>query len=150
MTLYRRGQNDNARSCRPISYINADRTFQYLIHIQNIPVPISKQNGQMLRARKSQCAPKPAGSAHAHVHFVQTRKDQLCSPKAWAQDCAKWCAAKRRRHAKVVLKSKCVRSLAQKDGNVWPAQSGILRPGLMLRSMSIRPHLSSHSLPFSL
>lgn len=33
---------------------------------------------------------------------------------------------------------------------VLPSQSGILRPDLTLRAESIRPHLSSHSLFFSL
>lgn len=30
---------------------------------------------------------------------------------------------------------------------VLPPQSGILRPDLILRAASMRPHLSSHSLP---
>jgi hypothetical protein len=62
---------------------------------------------------------------------------------------------KRRPHAKAVAeKTRCYArslvSLNQKDGSDWPPQSGILTPGLMLRSMSMMPHLSSHSLPFSL
>jgi hypothetical protein len=36
------------------------------------------------------------------------------------------------------------------EGNDLPPQSGILMPGLRLRLMSMRPHLSSHSLPFVL
>jgi hypothetical protein len=57
-------------------------------------------------------------------------------------------------HAKksVAAENKMVyaRLLDQKDGSDCPAQSGIFTPGLMLRSMSMMPHLSSHSLPFSL
>lgn len=36
------------------------------------------------------------------------------------------------------------------EGNERPSHVGILRPGLRLRSMSMRPHLSSHSLPLVL
>lgn len=36
------------------------------------------------------------------------------------------------------------------DETVWPPQSGIVTPFFRLRSMSMRPHLSSHSLPGSL
>jgi hypothetical protein len=61
-------------------------------------------------------------------------------------------AAERRLMQKPLLKTRCMpaRSLDQNDGSDCPEQSGILTPGLMLRSMSMMPHLSSHSLPFSL
>lgn len=44
----------------------------------------------------------------------------------------------------------CFASSRQNDGNVCPSQLGILRPGLMLRLMSMRPHWSSQFLPFEL
>lgn len=42
------------------------------------------------------------------------------------------------------------RDISIDQGSATPPQSGILTPGLRLRFTSMRPHLSSHSLPSSL
>lgn len=55
----------------------------------------------------------------------------------------------RRENAKLDADARKTNNPKSQD-TVWPEQSGMVTPFLRLRLTSMRPHLSSHSLPFSL
>jgi hypothetical protein len=128
------------RPNRPISYTQN----------QDIPSKISVQENPRGAYKKRR-------RAQIHARYVCSlyevpKKIQQCGPINPDQNGCKMCTPLNA----ILMQSSCwktnvcARSLQSKDGSDCPPQSGILRPGLMLRLMSMRPHLSSHSLPFSL
>lgn len=136
----------------------------------NIPTtmrPPYRIHNPILRCRLS-CQTSPNAERHKakaqpclcipETDSPKIRSGQGPSPPT-CQKLSYRCAAKRRAvmQSRVLNECKSLKYLTPKRsenyskvGRAAPPQSGILTPSLRLRFTSMRPHLSSHSLPFSL